>query len=112
MAAYLPHSFLEQLAAMLNRQHAEEEKFTHLAEKREDFQWLETQFRTYGHLLGDDLCKEYVGVVEADTFFMAVKNGHGFISLQKLQDMTAARLEKLEESYKKLTGAGVKDLSE
>ena len=90
---------------------AEDKKFTHLAEKPEDYQWLETQFRTYGHPLGDDLCKEYVHLVKADKFFMAASKA-GFMPLQKLQNLAATRLKELEESYKKLTGMGVKDLSE
>lgn len=112
MAVYLLHSFLEQLAAIKNRQHAEKKDATHSTEKPEDYQWLETQFRTYGHLLGDDLCREYVHIVAADTYYMAASKKIGFIPLQKMQDLAAARLGELEESYKKLTGVDVKGLSE
>ena len=112
VAVYLLHSFLEQLVAIKNRQSDGVKKFTHMAEKLEDYQWLETQFRTYGHLLGDDLCKEYVGVVKADTFFMRVNQRQGFMSLQKLQDLAATRLKALEESYKELTGVDIKGLNE
>lgn len=61
--------------------------------------------------MGDDLCKEYVHLVKADKFFMAASKA-GFMPLQKLQNLAATRLKELEESYKKLTGMGVKDLSE
>ena len=112
ITTYLLHSFLEQLAAIKKRQHAENTKYTHLTEKPEDYLWLETQFRTYGHLLGDDLCKEFVSIVKGDTYFMTARKKAGFMSLQKLQDLAAARLKGLEESYKELTGTDIKDLSE
>lgn len=115
MAAYLLHSFLEQLAAMAKRQNTDGKKFIHEFEKPEDYRWLEAQFRTYGHLLGDDLCREYAVLVESDKYYggrTLAKGGILGVPLQKMQNLAAARLDELEESYKELTGVDIKGLSE